>query len=107
MTQTNNSTLQNENIQQYVEALVTERNFKDLEPEVIQQIKEDLADRVEEAANAAILASMPPAKLEEFDKILQNGSREEIAAFCEQNIPNLQEVVTQALRDFRKTYLGI
>lgn len=113
MTQKNQNTtsatsaLSDPNIKVFVENLVAEKKFTDVEEEVIVQIKKDLTDRVEEIINAAILAAMPAGRLEDFDKLLHTGTGQEIAAFCETNVPNLQEIVTEELRAFRETYLGI
>ena len=110
MTQKNQNTtsaLSDPNIKVFVENLVAEKNFTDVEEEVMAQITKDLTDRVEEIINAAILAAIPAEKLEDFDKLLHTGTRQEIAAFCETNVPNLQGVVTEELRAFRETYLGV
>lgn len=101
------SALNNPNIKEFVELLVAEKKFENLEDEVLAQIKEDLAGRVENIVNAAIVAHLPPEKLEEFEKLLKHGAGEQIASFTEQHVPNLQEVVKEELSNFRKSYLGI
>ena len=50
---------------------------------------------------------MPSHKLEEFEKILDTGSAEEIQQFCRETISDLEEVTAAALMDFRRTYLNI
>lgn len=102
----NSGSLADENIKQYVDLLVAEKKFE-VETEVLEQIKADLVKRLESIINTVILASLPKEKLEEFDVLLEKGAGEEVSKFCEENIPNLQEVVTNELINFRKAYLGL
>lgn len=92
-------------IDDFVNRLVNEKGFDEVEDEVRDQIKTDLRDRVEDRINATILQNLPPEKLEEMDKLLENGGPQEIQSFCRENIENLDEVIAQALVDFRNTYL--
>jgi hypothetical protein len=94
-------------IRTFVERLVAEKGFSGLEPEVLEQIKKDLEDRVEDRVNAAILNSLPEDKLPEFERLLQEGSDEEIQQFCVAQVPDLESVIATTLISFRSTYLGI
>lgn len=95
-------------LREFAAALVKEKNFQGIDdPEIIKQLEEDLYERLEERVNAEILAALPPEKLEAFDKLLDTGTREEVSDFCESNISNLQELMTQALTAFRVRYLGL
>jgi hypothetical protein len=91
----------------FVEKLVVEKQFPELDEDVMAEIKADLRQRAERQINGAILAAMPPEKLEEFDKVTDSGNDEEIQKFCSDNIPNVAEVTAQALINFRNSYLGV
>ncbi len=94
-------------IESFVNQLVVDKGLDYLEPEVLKQIKTDLAQRVEDRINMAIVAKMPPEKLEFFEKMLDKSSQEEIWSFCQRNISNLQELVATELLEFRKVYLNL
>jgi len=95
-----------EHLREFAAALVKEKDFKDLDQETMEMLVSDVYDRLEERVNAAILASLPPEKVEDLEKLLDTASKEELSDFCERNIPNLQEVITEALISFKQTYLG-
>ncbi|MFA4817507.1 MAG: DUF5663 domain-containing protein [Parcubacteria group bacterium] len=101
-----NKTGKSEIISQFVDRLVEERALKNISSEIMAQIKEDLAGRVEDRINAVILANMPPSHLEEFDKILDSNDVEKIQLFCQSNIPELDNVIANELMSFRNTYLN-
>ena len=90
----------------FVNQLIEGSSLKDLEGEAMVEAKQGLRDRIEDHINAALLAAMPPEKLEEFDRILARGNSEEVQGFCSANIDNIDEVTAAALVNFRASYLG-
>lgn len=103
MTQENNLDLK-----VYVDRLVEEKNFpKDLEAEVIDQIKKDLLSQVESRVNAVIISNLKEDKLEEFGNLLDKDISDiEMQSFCNENIPNLSELIATELLIFRDSYLA-
>lgn len=99
--------LAGEKLKEFAQHLVKEKDFQGLDQATSEMLVEDVYDRLEERVNAVILASLPAEKLQEFDALLNSGNREQVSDFCEKNIPNLQEVIAQALVAFEKTYLGV
>ncbi|OGZ01202.1 MAG: hypothetical protein A2946_01730 [Candidatus Liptonbacteria bacterium RIFCSPLOWO2_01_FULL_53_13] len=93
-------------IEKFVDLLVTEKGLGNLDPEVLAQVKRDLSSRAEDRVNAVILSKMPPENLEAFEKLLDDGSAEDVQAFCAKNIPDLDQVVAAELLAFRTTYLA-
>ena len=75
--------------------------------DVLNQIKENLVDSIDDHINAMVLAEMPPNKLEELERLVDADAHDKIAAFTNANIPNLDTKLTKLLVDFRKTYLGL
>lgn len=91
----------------YVDRLIQERQFPELDQSVMAEIKSDLMRRAENHVNATILAHIPPDQLEGFEKLIDtNASREELDRFCRTHIPNLDEVVAAGLLRFKQVYLG-
>jgi len=92
-------------LEKFVEKIIAEKGFSNLEPEVVAQIKSDLLDRVEDRINAMILRRLPPEKLDEFSKVMDQGGEDKIRTYCEENIPNLDEAVAAELIRFRDIYI--
>jgi hypothetical protein len=92
-------------LKSFVDKLISAKQY-DVEPEVLEQMKEDLYERVEHIVNATILANTPAGKLEELDRLLDSQNKTALESFCETNIPNLQEKIVEALSKFQNSYLG-
>lgn len=92
----------------FVDRLIEEKKFPEsLEKEVIDQIKADLLARVEARMNAVLISNMPPLKLEEFNKLLDNNATdEEVQKFCGDSIPDLQQIMASELMVFKQKYLS-
>jgi hypothetical protein len=93
-------------IRQFVQRLIEEKNFHELDQEILDQIASDLLGRVEDRINATILENMPVEKMEEFNALLDHADDVQIQEFCHENIPNLDENIAQALVSFREAYLN-
>jgi ATP phosphoribosyltransferase len=97
---------QSEAINHFIDRLIQEKALENIDAETMEQIRKDLADRIEDRINASILAKMPTEKLEEFDKILDSNDEEKIQSFCQANIPELNELIAGELMNFRNIYLN-
>jgi len=91
----------------FVTRLVEEKQLGNIDTEVLEQLKADLMDRVEDRVNMMILKNLPEDALIPFEKLLEEENTEEIQKFCQQHIPNLQELLSAELLAFRKTYLDL
>ncbi len=90
----------------FVEKLIEEKNFENINPETMEQIRADLLKRVEDKINVTILQHVPSEKLEDFNKLLDNPDEEKIHKFCSENISNLDEIIAETLMNFRSIYLN-
>ncbi len=90
----------------FVNQLVAEKGITGLEDEVLAQVKADLMSRIEDRINAGIVAHLPEDQLPAFDKLLEGGSDEEIQAFCQKHIPDMDNLVASEMLAFRQTYVG-
>ena len=93
-------------LEDFVDRLVTEKGMTNLDPEVLAQVKKDLLDRVEDRVNAVIIEKLPPESLEDFERLLDGGDEKEIQAFCQTQIPDLDQKIAAELLAFRQTYLN-
>lgn len=90
----------------FVDKLLQEKRVSGLPDEVMKQLKCDLVDRAENIINAEILVNMPEESIDEFEKILDSGSAEEIQEFCRAQIPNIDEVTARGLTKLNNIYLA-
>jgi hypothetical protein len=97
----------NAHLEEFVDKLVQEKGFQDLEPIVLKQVKSDLMDRVGDHINAEILAHLPEEKIGLLNELLDKGNMDKVEAFVAASVPGLEELVTATLIEFRKTYLGL
>lgn len=95
-------------LEAFAEQLMKEKGLTamSLEPDVLQQVKIDILERMERRINATIIANLPEAKLAEFERHLDEESAEATQRFLDVAIPNLDLHIAVALREFRDTYLG-
>lgn len=95
-----------ENLEKFVDDLIEAKGFAGKDLEIVEQIKLDLLDRVEDRINAMIMEKLPPIVLEEFEKVLDNGNPAEIQEFITQYIPDIKERTAFKLMSFRNMYLS-
>ena len=68
-------------LREFAFKLLEEKKLDIGDEELKAQLAEDLYERLEERVNAEILAALPPEKLEDFDKLLAEGSSEQLSDF--------------------------
>lgn len=95
-----------EEISRFADKLIEDKNFGNLNPEIREQIKDDLTERIEDKINLAILDNMSPEKLEEFNLLLDQGDMLEVQEFCRVNVPDMENVIARELVRFREVYLN-
>lgn len=96
------------NLNQFVENLMSEKKYPDLESEILEQMKEDLYLRIENLINVTIINSLPDEKLPEFEALIdKEADANEIQRFMSDNIIDLPNIISKTLLDFRTKYLGL
>jgi len=97
----------NYDINTFVDELIEAKNLVGIDGQVLDQMKKDLLDRVENRINAVIATNMPESAQDEFEKLVDSDSSdEEVTKFCSEKIPNLTELISADLVQFRSVYLG-
>jgi hypothetical protein len=92
----------NDALNVFVTRLLEEKQMQDIDPEISEQLKADLTDRVEDRINMTILKNLPEEALPKFEQLLEKENIEETQAFCLQYIPNIQDLLSAELLAFRK-----
>lgn len=98
--------LANKNIDDFINELVKEKKLDNLEQGVVEQMKKDLTDALEDRINAVILSKIPEEKLDEFEELLDNHTGNELQDFVSNNVPDLDVLISLELLNFRNLYLG-
>lgn len=92
-------------IKNFLESILNDANIS-AEGTLREEMIKELYARLDEYLTNVIVDKMPAEHLEAFIKINEEGkSKEEIDAFLRNNLPNAQEVFTNAFADFRDLYL--
>lgn len=90
----------------YATRLLDERGVTGVSPEVMEQMRADLLERIHDTINASILQVLPPAKYQAFSDVLDADDQAQVESFMRTHVPDLDSVLAKALFDFRVTYLA-
>lgn len=92
----------------FTETLLQERGISDNVPaEIREEMKLDILTRFSDYLNATVVRALPSDTLQEFSTLLDTKPSEgAIREYLDAHIPGLQDVIAQAVIDFRLTYLG-
>lgn len=99
---------QNKSIEAFVDKLIEEKGFVDLLPEVRDQLKKDILQRLDDFITARIIAALSDQDIVIFENMLKEGKpQEEIQQFTSTHIADFADFLTNVLLEFRGVYLGI
>lgn len=91
----------------FVDELLVAQGIDQLEPEVRDQLAQDLTDRLNDRLEAAMIAELPENKLPELEALLdQQVETNELQKFFAENIVDLPAVLARELAAFRQSYLS-
>ena len=94
-------------LDKFVDELLAAQGINQLEPEVRDQLVQDLTARLNDRLEAAMVAELPEEKLPELEIILDKpAAAEELQKFFAENITDLPAVLARELAAFRQSYLN-
>ena len=94
-------------LDKFVDELLAAQGINQLEPEVRDQLVQDLTNRLNDRLEAAMVAELSEDKLPELEKILdKSATAEELQKFFAENIADLPAVLARELTAFRQSYLS-
>lgn len=97
----------NNTLDAFIDRLLTEKQFANLDAEVREQLKKDLTMRAEDFINVALISSLSEADQTTFETMMdENKSAEELQAFLAAHVPDMNQVVAGALLKFRNIYIN-
>ena len=95
------------NLNKFIDKLVEEKGFDSSNLVYIKNIKEELYSLVEDVINSEVIKNMPKDKIEEFESLFdKNATDQEISQFITGNIANIDQILSDALLNFRTLYLN-
>ena len=96
------------NFDRFVNSLIVEKDLKGLTPEGREQVAAELKNLISEEVNRAILMELSDEKLDELDKLMNDGplSESEMQDFLRNSGVDIPKVTTKTLMYFRSFYLG-
>jgi hypothetical protein len=77
-----------------------------VDADVLQQMRLDLLDRLDDHINAALLSALSEDKAEEFGAKIEQMTGDEAQQFLQTNIPDMNELLATELLRFRQSYLA-
>ena len=97
-----------DDIDSFIDNLITEKNLRGLTPEGRTQVASELKATITEQINRAILNQLPDEKLDELNDLLDRGDMNEakMQEFLMNSGVDIAKVTTETLLYFRAFYLG-
>ncbi len=93
-------------LEDFVNKLLEEKGLTNLDPDILAEAKKDILEKAEDKIKATIFENMPEDKLDEFNSLMEANNEKNLQDFIKENISNIEELIAQALLDFKNTYLG-
>lgn len=95
-------------LEEFADNLLRERDLTNIDNDTRIQMREDLVGRLEQVTNKVVVENIPPEKLFEFERLIDNNSgMAEMQNFISENVPNINQKLTEAYFNFRRLYLGL
>lgn len=99
---------QNDSIARFIDQLIDERGYTDLLPEIRNQMRQDIALRLDDFVMARIISVLSDVDLDSFEKLLEKKpTNEELQKFVTEHVEDLTTLLTNTLLEFKGVYLGI
>lgn len=95
-------------LEEFVDRLIKEKNSPYVKDENRNEVKKMLLDDVADAINRKLVAQLTDKQVDELNVLLEKKvADEELNGFFKKNINNLDQIIVQALTDFRAGYLTV
>ena len=97
-----------ENVEDFIDQLIDEKGYSDLDDDVRQELKTDMIQRLMDQIDQAAINALPEDKAIELADKLDDESfdDEKVAEFMQNSGIDLQQVALETMLQFRMLYLG-
>lgn len=97
----------NNDLLHFVHEIINQKpDFSELEPEVKEELIQDLLQRAESRVKSVIVTNTPEDALVELELLIDTNDQEKLQAFYEKNIPNLPALIASELLALRSMYIA-
>ncbi len=95
-----------QSLKDFVDQLIEKKAFKDVEPEVKEQLRIDLEERLQDFLLKELLNEMSDPDLASFEQLIDSGANDdEVQKFISEHVENSESVLTAALVKFANLYV--
>lgn len=100
--------MQMQSVDEFVESILDDKGITNVDPEIRQELKEDMKKRLMEQINRAAVMQLSKEKATELEKLMNEPdfSTEKMTEFMKNSGVNLSEVVLDTMIQFRGYYMG-
>ena len=97
-----------QNIDEFIESLLNDKGITDIEPEIKDQLKAEMKEKLLDQIDRAAVQSLSEDKAEELAKLVEQPdfTNEKMTEFMQNSGVNLTEVTLDTMLKFRNFYLG-
>ena len=97
-----------QNIDEFIESLLNDKGVTNIEPEIKEELKADMKERLEDEINRAAVEALSEEKADELVKLIDQPdfTNEKMTEFMKNSGVNLTEIVLDTMLKFRSFYLG-
>lgn len=95
-------------VNDFLNKMLTDAGMNNVSPEVRDQMFSDLRNRLEERFFATVVSNLNDGQISTFREIVEaGGDSAKMNKFLSTNLPNSNELFSQAMLSFRDVYLGV
>ena len=97
-----------ENVEQFIDQIIAEKGYSNLEPAVHAQLRADLTQRLLDQIDTAAIYALPEDKAVELSQKLDdpNFTDEMVSEFMQNSGIDLPAIALKTMLQFRSLYLG-
>ncbi|MDR3298111.1 MAG: hypothetical protein LBT19_01940 [Candidatus Nomurabacteria bacterium] len=97
-----------ENVEQFIDQLITDKGVSGLTDEVRAELKTDLTQRLVDQIDRAVIDALPEEKAIELSERLddENFGDDQVNDFVRESGIDVQNIALQTMLKFRELYLG-
>lgn len=97
-----------QSVDEFIESILNDKGITDVDPEVREELKEDMKKRLLDQIDKAAIMQLSEEKAAELDELSNNPdfTNEKLVEFMKNSGVNLPEVALDTMLKFRGFYLG-
>lgn len=100
--------MQMQSVDEFVESILDDKGITNVEPDIRQELKEDMKKRLMDQINRAAVMKLSEEKVAELNKLMDEPdfTNEKMTEFMKNSGINLSEVALDTMIKFRGFYMG-